>query len=747
MRPMRTLQLVWPREVLPDQPIAMAHVLSSVGGAPVVLEALGRHGRVEHRLRVPDSRVAAVTNQLRATLPGIGIETEDGLGVDGYAKVDVDKHSGGNTAAPPRFSSAVELRLSTKRRPLQVEQSEMISRTILAVLAHVGQGEALLLQWVLQSHLPAMVVPSKIDQLHHESLWRALLIAPFRAPGPADAATRNAMRDKYGEPGWRALGRIAVKAATRPRQEHLIRSTVDALRIAHAPGVHFKLRPISPESTSSTGGKARLRLNVSEVAALSTWPIGQTTERPVVRQGSRRLPPPADRSTTGRVIGDSTWPGEHRPLRLSVEDSLRHLHVIGPTGTGKSTLLLNLIEQDMQAGRAVVVIEPKGDLIADVLARVPKLRTEDVVLLDPTDMAAIVGINPLGSSGAPGSAGLVADQLLNTFHGLYADSWGPRTSDILHAALLTLARTPGMSLVALPMLLGDPAFRRRIIGNLNDPLGLGPFWAHYEAWSEAERTTATAPVMNKLRPFLMRPSLRRVIGQPNPKFQLQSVFSSSSPKILLVNAAKGHMGTEAASLLGALVVSGLWQAASSRASLDKGQRHPVMIYIDEFQDYLHLPTDLGEALAQARGLGVSFTLAHQHLAQLSTNLRAGVMANARSRICFQLGHDDARIISQTSNNLTAEDFSSLDAFHFYAQLMNHGAVGAWASGRSLAPSEPSNGSTASASEVRKLSRQQWATKVEDIDQALLALISPNRGPAAAGEDLSPKRRAPRRSES
>jgi Type IV secretion-system coupling protein DNA-binding domain len=735
---LQTLRLVWPREVLPDQSVAMARVLSSVGGAPVVLEALGRKGRVEHRLRVPQSRVVAVTNQLRATLPGIGVENDEIVERS-------DDDASNRAASPPVFNHAVDLRLSTKRRPLQVEQSEMISRTMLAVLAYVGQGEALLLQWVLQSHLAAIVVPSKIDQLHHESLWRALLIAPFRAPGPADVSTRNAMRDKYGEPGWRALGRIAVRAATRSRQDHLIRSTVDALRVAHAPGVHFKLRPISPESIGSSSGKARLRLNVSEVAALSTWPIGQTTERPVVRLGSRRLPPLADRSTTGRVIGDSTWPGERQPLRLSIEDSLRHLHVIGPTGTGKSTLLLNLIEQDMQAGRSVVVIEPKGDLINDVLARVPKLRAEDVVLLDPTDETAMVGINPLATSRTHGSAELVADQLLNTFHGLYAASWGPRTSDILHAALLTLARTPGMSLVALPMLLGDPVFRRRIIGGLNDPIGLGPFWAHYEAWSDAERITATAPVMNKLRPFLMRPSLRRIIGQPSPRFDLVSVFTSR--KILLVNAAKGQMGQEAASLLGALVVSGLWQAASSRAGLAKEQRHPVMIYIDEFQDYLHLPTDLGEALAQARGLGVSFTLAHQHLTQLGSDLRAGVLANARSRICFQLGHDDARIISQSSSNLSPEDFSSLDAFHFYAQLMNHGAVSAWASGRSLPPSEPNNGSTASASEVRNLSRQQWGTKVEDIDQALLELASPNRGPTASAEDLSPKRRVTRRSES
>ena len=265
---------------------------------------------------------------------------------------------------------------------------------------------------------------------------------------------------------------------------------------------------------------------------------------------------------------------------------------------------------------------------------------------------------------------------------------GPRTSDILHAGLLTLTRLPGMSLAALPLLLSDPAFRRRVVGSLNDPIGLNPFWTSFEAWSEAERGTAIAPVMNKLRPFLMRPSLRRVIGQSEPKFDLQSVFHSR--RILLVNLAKGAMGIEAASLLGALVLAGLWQHAQERSRIEPGKRAPVFVYIDEFQDYLHLPTDLGDALAQARGLGIGFVLAHQHLAQLSPSMRAGVMANARSRICFQLAQDDAKTLAASSTILGTEDFTSLDAYQFYAQLVAGGAVEPWCSGQSL-PSSTATG--------------------------------------------------------
>lgn len=712
---LRTMRLSWPREVTENQVGAAMQLLAATAGTPVVLDALGQFGRVEHRITVSEGRAAALATQLRHALSGLGIE--------GVSREEV----------MPVFNRAIELRLSTARRPLQSDQLEIVSGAVLTALAHVGRGEALLLQWVLKSALPQAVVPNKIDQLHSESFIKALLRAPFQAPGPADADTRTALRDKRSAGGWRAIGRIAVLAASRSRQEQLLRGVLHALRTAEAAGVHVSARSTRPTSVQSLSGRARLRISRKEMAALCAWPIGATTQLPVVSMGSRRLPAPAALPTSGRVVGESTWPGKPRPLALSMEDSLRHLHVLGPTGVGKSTLLLGLIEQDMAAGGSVVVIEPKGDLIHDVLARVPAHRIGDVILLDPTDTKSPVGLNPLNVGAR--SPELVADQLLATFHGLYAAHWGPRTSDILHASLLTLARTPGMSLPALPLLLGDPAFRRRIIGRLNDPLGLGPFWASFEAWSEAERITAIAPVMNKLRPFLMRPSLRRIVGQAEPKLQLQRVFTDRS--ILLVNLAKGAMGAEAAALLGALVLAGLWQHAQERSDIRPERRHPVFVYIDEFQDYLHLPTDLGEALAQARGLGIGFVLAHQHLAQLTPNMRAGVLANARSRICFQLPHDDAKVMAAGSTLLSAEDFGSLGSYQFYGQLVAGGAVQPWCSGRSMPPST----ATADVEAIRASSRQRYGVAAADIDAALERLVTPTTTRAkSTADDLAPKRR-------
>jgi hypothetical protein len=426
------------------------------------------------------------------------------------------------------------------------------------------------------------------------------------------------------------------------------------------------------------------------------------------------------------VLGTSTFAGSERRVGLGVRDSLKHLHAIGPSGVGKSTLLLNSICQDMAAGRSVVVVEPKRDLIADVLARVPEQRLDDVVLIDPTDRTAVVGVNPLAAGER--SPELVADQLLHVFHHLYSESWGPRLADILYSSLLTLARTPGSSLASLPLLLSDPAFRRRMVGRLDEPLVLQPFWQAFEAWSEAARAAAIAPILNKVRPLLVRPSLRAVLGQAQG-FDLGEVFHGR--KIVLVDLARGELGGEGAALLGAVVVSQLWAEAQRRSSVHVDHRHPVMVYLDEFQDYLSLPVDLADALAQARGLGVGLTLAHQHLAQLSPSVRAAVLANARSRVCFQLAADDARAFASPGSMLEAEDFASLPAFEAYAQLVAGDAVQPWFSLATHLPpptcSDPS--------EVRRLSRERYGVPPAEVDRQLGEL---RRGNSPG--DLEPKRR-------
>lgn len=706
-------RLRWPREVAPEQLTQALRLLATAGGSPVVLEAVGVAGRVEHRLALPASRSVGLVDQLRAAMPGLSIEVL--------------------TERPAlSVTRAVQLRTTTHRRSLFTDDLASVSRAVLTALAQARRGEQLSLQWVLGRTLAPVAVPNHLDSLGQESWLGALLIAPFVPPRAVDAEVRTALRAKQAEPGWQAVGRVGVKAKSAGRERQLLRQVVGALQSAQAPGVRFRVRAGSSRRivAASLGWRWPLRLNAHELAAVSAWPVGLTGELPVDMVGSRLLAPSTAIPRAGRVIGQATYPGRERDLALSPADSLRHLHALGPTGSGKSTLLLNLITQDITAGRAVVVIEPKGDLIAEVLERIPSERVGDVVLLDPTDTARPVGLNPLALNGR--SPELVADQVLGLMHSLYAAHWGPRTHDILGATLLTLARTPGMTLAALPLLLTDAGFRRRVVPGASDPIGLAPFWSGFEAWSEAERASAIAPVMNKLRPLLLRPELRAIVGQSQGSFDLRRVLTER--KVLLVSLSKGLLGPETAALLGSLVVSQLWQAVLARTAIVPERRHPVLVYIDEFQDYLHLPLDLADALAQARGLGVGFTLAHQYLHQLDPAMRSAVLANAQSRVAFRLPGEDARVMAADST-LQPEDFQSLGAFACYAQVVANAAVQPWCSARTLLPGLPVSDPAA----VRVASRQAYGVDRAEIEVDLHALLF---GRQAAADDLAPRRREP-----
>jgi hypothetical protein len=705
-------RLRWPREVTPEQITQVFRLLASAGGQPIVIETVGSVGAVEHRLALPESRSGSVVDQLRAAIPGLTIEEVP-------------------TRPPLGASHAVELRMTTRRRPLRIDDMAGLSRALLTALAHLHKGEHLCVQWVLGRTLAATTVPHDGRAIGRESWAGALLLAPFGTPPPADAELRSALRTKQGEPGWRAIGRVAVIAKTPSRERQLIRQVLGAIRAAEAPGVRFWVRGcrVKRVVTATAGWRLPLRLNVSELATVSAFPCGLSSELPVVAVGSRSVSPSAAIPHRGRTIGKATFPGRERSLALTPMDSLRHVHTLGPTGVGKSTLLLNLIAQDIASGRAVVVIEPKGDLIADVLERVPPERIGDVVLLDPTDTERPVGFNPLALNGR--SPELVADQLLGMLHALHAANWGPRMHDILGASLLTLARSPNMTLAALPLLLSDAGFRRRVLMDVVDPIGLGPFWSGFEAWSEPERAAAIAPVMNKLRPLLLRPELRAIVGQTRRSFDLRRVFTER--KILLVNLSKGLLGPETSALLGSLVVSQLWQAILGRAAIDPERRHPVFVYVDEFQDYMHLPLDFADALAQARGLGVGFALAHQYMHQLEPAMRSAVLANAQSRIAFRLPSEDARLLAAGST-LDPDDFQSLEAFQCYAQLVAGGTVQPWCSASTLPPGT----SISDPALVRAASRNAYGVDRAEIEADLHRLFVDRR--QGERDDLTPRRR-------
>jgi hypothetical protein len=380
------------------------------------------------------------------------------------------------------------------------------------------------------------------------------------------------------------------------------------------------------------------------------------------------LRPVTDRARqTGKLLGDSDAVA-NRPVALSVADARHHLHVVGATGTGKSTLLTRLIVADAVAGRGVAVLDPKGDLINDVLERLPADAADRLVLLDPAETDSRPAWNVLDGAGRPPE--LVVDQLVGVFARLYAANWGPRTDDILRAACLTALRRPGATLTDIPQLLANRRVRAPLTAGLHDPAGLGGFWAWYDGLSDTAAAQVTGPALNKLRAVLTRPFAADLFGSAQSTFRMGDILNGG---ILLARLPKGLLGDDTTRLVGSLLLSGIWQAAAARSSIPEADRLDACVYVDECHNFLHLPGALDDVLAEARGYRLSLTLAHQHLGQLPRDLAEGIAANARNKIVFNVSPDDAHTLGRHFGpRLTDRDLSHLGGWQAAARLVVNG---------------------------------------------------------------------------
>lgn len=670
------LQLHPPTPMPVDVARATVAALAAMSGHPrIVLEARGRNGMVTWHLGAEAGiarRALAVVGSHLA-----GLRTSD-------------------SKAPAKASAAGAIRLAGHRAvQLSVGSTDEAARGVLGALAAARKNELVRLQIILgPRHRP-----------------RELRDVP--------AENRAKVKAKYSEHRFSCEVRIGAKAEDTRRAGNLIQGVAASIRVLEAPGLalHLKKSSLSALDDVRDPFLWPLELNVSELTALLGWPLGpkDAVLPGVPSPHPRLLPVVSGVAKQGRVIGYAAV-DEERPVALSVDDSLRHLHILGPNGVGKSVLMANLALQDIVSNRATCVIDAKGDTITDILARIPADRHQDVVVLDPTDPA------PIGIDVFRGDPERSADVIYRVFKDLYGGELGPRSSDLLHAGLVTLARAGECSLSMLPMLLSNAGFRRSIVGRVasHDPLGLGAFWGWFESISDAERLTVVAPLRNKLDPVLtLRPGLRAMFGQRTPHFALSDVFKPGADRrpILLVSLASASLGPEGSRLLGSILLALLWEAAKERAVVPQEQRHPVAIHVDEMQEVVRLG-DLGTALAMARGYGVSFTLSHQSLTQLSASMTDAVMANARNRICFQLSPKDAKAIAVTTNGaLTTQDFMELPAFSCYASVLSRSDRMPWCSIRT-AP-------LASALQTPGLliasSRERYGRPIAEVEADLMAV--------------------------
>ena len=613
-------------------------------------------------------------------------------------------------------TTARQLKISHPTLSLKTNITEAVIRAGLAALAEHKDGTQIAVQIILgRAYAPSSVPANLTDP---NATWLQILLGDVQK---ASAESRKTVKEKSEQHTFQAVIRIGVSEET---MGYRLRSIISAFKVLEAAGVRIREETIKPTelNTAHVPWHFPLQLSVKELANFLLLPAGDEELLGTPGLHPRLTLPPSwyrnpTNPKTDRSFAVSMDAINPKRLSISPHDSLEHLHLIGPTGSGKSTAMLHLILADITAGRSVLVLDPKADLVTSILERIPEERVGDVAIIDPSDSCPC-GFNPLAFKDY-GSPSLIADAVLSVLKEIFSDCWGIYTQDVLTAALLTLTDTENATLLWLLPLLTDEGFRRRITSKVSDRMALRPFWEQFEALRDTEKRQQISPVLNKLRQLTLRPGLRNILGQAKPKFSLTDLFYKR--KIVLIPLNKGLTGGESARLLGSLVVGLTWTLALSRAGIPSEKRHIVEIYIDELQDYLSLPTDLSDALAQARGLGVGLTLAHQYRDQLPLEIRSGVDANARNKIVFGLNSRDAKDMAAMAPELTAEDFMALPRYQIYTSFQSGGRSTGWVQGRTLPPPP----ALRDAARLKARSQAAYGIPAAQVEEEYLSIFTTN----------------------
>ncbi|MEI6537350.1 MAG: type IV secretion system DNA-binding domain-containing protein, partial [Verrucomicrobiaceae bacterium] len=400
--------------------------------------------------------------------------------------------------------------------------------------------------------------------------------------------------------------------------------------------------------------RAGMLLNLDELVSLVHFPDA-SIHAPKLRQdtGRTRAMPSAvcDGSIT---LGENIHAGIAQPVTLSVEQRVRHVHVMGASGTGKSTLLFNLIRQDIENGEGVAVLDPHGDLIEQVLGIIPQERIDDVVLVDPSDEEYSIGFNML-SAHSDFEKTLLASDLVSVFQRL-STSWGDQMASVLNNAILAfLESSEGGTLADLRRFLLDAAWRKNFLRTVNDP-DIVFYWE--KGFPQLGGNKSIGPVLTRLESFLAPKPIRFMVSQRENKIDFADITDSG--KIFLAKLSQGQMGRENAWLLGSLLVSKLQQTAMARQRMRAEQRRPFWLYIDEFHHFI--TPSMAEILSGARKYRLGLTLAHQDLAQLKRDpeVASSVLSNAGTRIVFRISDGDARAMEEGFAHFTARELQSLE---------------------------------------------------------------------------------------
>ena len=528
----------------------------------------------------------------------------------------------------------------------------------------------------------------RVSEAQRKALGRVLELVRQRDPKVFYATDARPMEHDLIEAGlaeWTRWIRYGLS------HEHLVRLTAQvggqapvpaalAATLGRAMFPHLSFEPL-PDGREAAADAVPMDIDLRDMVASDRAVLGALIPKPVQVLGLEGLPwtpapPPDVLAQEGVRLGDAHGRGVH----ITDRDRRRHVYVLGATGTGKSTLLLNMILQDIEAGKGVCLIDPHGDLYEQVLRRMPRSRwqeRDDVVLFDPTDFDHPVGLNffECKSPYPDMERSMLINELLQILDILYDLHWtgGPMFEQYFRNALrLLLGSDETYTLVEMPLVFESRAFRDHLLEHCRDRAVVG-FWQ-----DQAETVTGETSLNNmapyvtsKLNQFTHNPLLRNILGQPASTVDLRRCMDEG--RILLVNLSKGRLSTMDTYLLGMLLIGMIFRAAMGRVEMAPEERRTWHLYIDEFQNFM--TPSVAQMLSEARKFGLALVLANQHLTQLDDTRRGNIMdavlGNVASMLCFRLGVEDARQLkSFMAPRLGEDDLQFLPDYTVAARLVN-----------------------------------------------------------------------------
>jgi hypothetical protein len=558
---------------------------------------------------------------------------------------------------------------------------------------------------------------------------------------PEEQEVVKKIEGKAGKAGFEVNIRLVASALTQERAENILSELENGFIQYENPGLNsFKVMRESQRNPKNIAfdfifrnfrSDQSLILSSEEVASVFHFPLFSTETPRIAWLKARTAAPPSNISKDGITLGFNDYRGVETVIRHAEDDRRRHFYVVGQTGTGKSTMMEEMVKQDIKNGKGVCVIDPHGEFVDHVLECVPKERAEDVIYFDPADMERPYGLNMLEfDSNKPEQKTFVINEMINIFDKLYdlRQTGGPMFEQYMRNAALLVMEHPesGSTLMEIPRVLADEEFRHLKLSHCTNPV-VKNFWEKEaeKAGGEAALANMVPYITSKLTQFISNDMMRPIIAQEKSTINFRKAMDDQ--QIILVNLSKGKIGEINANLLGMIIVGKILIGALSRVDMPESERKDFYLYIDEFQNFT---TDsIAQILSEARKYRLALVIAHQFIAQLKEEISKAVFGNVGSICSFRVGAEDAEFLQkQVEPVFDANDLMNVDNHNCFVKLLIASQV---ASPFNMKTYPPTAGSKEIAEAIKELSKLKYGRNRDIVNEEILKKSSFVSAPSSA----------------